>query len=88
LSLTGAAAHMSLHLNQQCQRAALHLPRFTGAPDYPVDEAQTSHARRRCLVGEKPYMTEFLDRQQLFRKLFEEAFGKVRGSTGWPLPSP
>jgi hypothetical protein len=33
LPVTGAAAHMSLHLNQQCQRAARLSPAFAGQPN-------------------------------------------------------
>jgi len=65
-SVTGAAAHMSLHLNQQCQRAErLTSPFSSGAPESPIDETRTRRARRPRPVGKQPYMEQFSLRQQL-----------------------
>jgi hypothetical protein len=47
ISVTGAAAHMSLHQNRQCQRADAFPPPFvSGVPGYRL--------RRRKRVGQNP----------------------------------
>ena len=74
LPVTGAAAHMSLHLNQQCQRADASPSPFYRGTGLPIDEARTSQTRGPCLVGEQPYMEENSVRQQLFSKFSCEAF--------------
>ena len=49
---TGAAAHMSLHHNQQCQRAESVSPPFDRGTGLPMKKTQTRLARRPCPVGE------------------------------------
>jgi hypothetical protein len=55
-----AAAHMSLHLNQQCQRAQntdaqLNLPFTGGAQRRQFDDHRDNHPVNRC--GETPLRT-------------------------------
>ena len=49
---TGAAAHMSLHHNQQCQRAESVSPPFDRGTGLPMKKTQTRLARRPGPVGE------------------------------------
>ena len=90
---TGAAAHMSLHLHQQCQRAVDPKPRWSkpkGAPLYPVmiqgnrvtdrrDTNEIGHAAGTS-SGEEPYMRHFYVRQWLF-SLFPAIPGRKRGGS-------
>jgi hypothetical protein len=65
LSLTGAAAHMSLHLNRQCQRAdALPSPLYPGQPGYRLRRRRRVGQNRPA--GEGPYMEAICLRQWLF----------------------
>jgi hypothetical protein len=72
LSPTGAAAHMSLHLNRQCQRADASPSPFYRGTGLPIDETRTGRAKRPCPAGEKPYMEEISYRQQLFENFLKK----------------
>src|ERR1044071_8919871 len=49
---TGAAAHMSLHLNRQCQRADASLSRLTPGHRLRVKRDTTRPGKPPCPVGE------------------------------------
>ena len=65
---------MSLHLNQQCQRANASPYPFDRGTGLPMSEAQTERAKGRVPVAEQPYMQEFSYRQQLFRNFLTKTF--------------
>ena len=69
-SMTGAAAHMSLHLNRQCQRADTSPSRVHPGHRLAVERDANGVGQRPCPVGERPYMEDLSYRQWPFLKSF------------------
>jgi hypothetical protein len=72
ISPTGAAAHMSLHLNRQCQRADVYPPLDPGQSGYRSRRRKRGQATP-CPAGGAPYMGGKTARQWLFSAIFSAA---------------
>ena len=69
--MTGAAAHMSLHLNQQCQRADASPPCLRRAIELTIVRDANGSSQSRP-AGERPYMSGKTARQWLFSADFSK----------------
>ena len=79
--VTGAAAHMSLHLNQQCQRADASPTPFNRGTGLPIGEARTGRAKT------APSMSSHIWRRFPTVNGFFRNFSKAEEALERPSPS-